>query len=153
MSGSEQQRLIEELDAAARGIDAAIAGLDDEKASRRGAEGWSVKDHLTHLTFWHEMRYFEVRRIVAGGRASFPVTSEEGVAAINDQVVANRRQLPFAQAVADLAFAREQVKTAVSEARAERLIGGSFEEIGPIGAGHEIDHAGFIEALRKEQGI
>ena len=146
-----KQELISEIDAAAARIDAAVAGLSDEQASTPAPDGWSVKDQLTHLTFWHEMRFFEVSRIAHGGRASFPNTDETGVEHLNEQIAANRRPLPLSQVVADLAFARDMVKQAVLAAADLDL--SLFEEIGPIGAGHEMSHAELITAWREKESI
>ena len=66
------EQFVSEIDAAKAQVDAAIAGLTDEQASRREIDGWSVKDHLTHLTFWHEMRFFELSRIARGGHFGLP---------------------------------------------------------------------------------
>ena len=148
-----QRQLVAELDAAARRVDAAIAGLTDEQASRPAADGWSVKDQLTHLTYWHEMRFFEMSRIARGGRASFPGTDEKGVEHINEQIAGNRRLLPLSQVVSDLGFAREMVRQAVLAAPDDRLVPAVFEEIGPTGAGHEMSHAGLIEAWRQREGV
>ncbi len=149
-----QQQLLSEIDAAAERVSAAIAGLTDEQASRAAADGWSVKDQLTHMTFWHEMRFFEISRIARGGRAGFPATDEKGVERINEQMAANRRRLPLAQVVADLDFAREMVKQAVLACPEDRLDQRLYEEIGiQGGAAHEIEHAGRIEAWRKQEGI
>jgi hypothetical protein len=147
-----QQQLIAEMDTAAERISTAIAGLNDEQASRPAAGGWSVKDQLTHLTYWHEMRFFEMSRIARGGRASFPGTDEKGVENINQQIAENRRRLPLPQVVADLGFAREMVRQAVLAAPEDRLIPSLFEEIGPHGAGHEMSHAALIEAWRQAEG-
>ncbi len=148
------QQLITELDHAAERVAAAIKGLTDEQASRSAADGWSVKDQLTHMTFWHEMRFFEISRIARGGRAGFPVTDENGVEHINEQMAANRRRLPFAQVVADLDFAREMVKQAVLACPEDRLNQRLYEEIGiQGGAAHEIEHAGLIEAWRQKESI
>ncbi len=148
-----QQQLVSELDAAAERVRVAIVGLTDEQASRPAADGWSVKDQLTHMTFWHEMRFFEISRIARGGRAGFPVTDEKGVEHINEQLAANRRRLTLAQVVADLEFAREMVKQAVLSAPEDRLDPALYEEIGPHGAGHEIQHAVLIETCRKQEGL
>lgn len=148
-----QQQIIAELDAAAERVDGAIEGLNDEQASRPAADGWSVKDQLSHLTYWHEMRFFEMSRIARGGRASFPGTDETGVEHINQQMAENRRRLPLSQVVADLGFAREMVRQAVLAAPEDRLVSSLFEEIGPHGAGHEMAHAGLIEAWRKKAGL
>lgn len=148
------QQLISELDHAAAQVAAAIKGLTDEQASRPAADGWSVKDQLTHMTFWHEMRFFEISRIARGGRAGFPATDEEGVEHINNQMVQNRRHLPLAQLLADLDFAREMVKQAVAASPEDRLDQSLYEEIGISGgAAHEIEHAGLIQAWRKQEGI
>ena len=150
-SPTANQRLVLELDAAAERVNAAVAGLTDEQASKPAADGWSVKDQLTHITFWHEMRFFEVSRVARGGNASFPLTEEAGVEHINNQTVENRRSLPLSQVIADLTFAREMVKQAVLAANDLDL--SRFQEVGPIGAGHEIEHAGLIGAWRKSEGL
>jgi hypothetical protein len=147
-----QQQLLAEVDAAARRVDAAIAGLTDEQASRPAADGWSVKDQLTHLTFWHEMRFFEVSRIARGGRASFPLTDETGVENLNEQIAANRRNLSLEQVAADLQFAREMLKQALL-ASPDDLAMSRFEEIGPVGSSHEMSHAELIEAWREKEGV
>jgi hypothetical protein len=131
-----------------------IEGLTDEQASRPAADGWSVKDQLTHLTFWHEMRFFEVSRIARGGAAGFPSAIEKYVEHVNEQMATNRRRLPLAQVVSDLDFAREMVKQAVVACPEDRLDQSLYEEIGiQGGAAHEIEHAGLIAALRKREGI
>jgi hypothetical protein len=144
-----QEQLVAELDDAARRLDAAIAGLDDEQASRPAPDGWSVKDHLTHLTFWHELRFFELSRIARGGRWGFPqVNTDE----INEQIAEGRRGIPLDQAMADLHFARDMVKQAILSAPADRLDPSLFAEIGPAGAAHDDEHAGLIEASRTREG-
>ena len=148
------QQLISELDHAAGRVSAAIEGLTDELASRPAADGWSVKDQLTHMTYWHEMRFFEISRIARGGGAGFPSTPEKYVEHINEQIAMNRRRLPLAQVVADLDFSREMVKEAVSACPENRLDQSLYEEIGISGgAAHEIEHAELIEAWRKKEGI
>jgi hypothetical protein len=148
-----QQQLIAELEAAAARIDSVIAGLTDEQASRPAADGWSVKDQLTHITFWHEMRFFETSRIARGGRAGFQETEEDGLEQMNRQMVENRRGLPLSQVMDDLRFVREMVKQAIVALPEEILDRAPFAEIGPNGAGHEMDHADLIEAWRKQEGI
>jgi len=148
------QQLVSQLDAAARRVKAAIEGLSDEQASRPALDGWSVKDQLTHMTFWHEMRFFEISRIARGGSASFPETSEDGVTHLNEQIAANRRRLTLAQIAADLDFAREMVKQAVLGAPEDRLDQSLYDEIGiQGGAAHEIEHAELITAWRRKEGI
>jgi len=92
------------------------------------------------------------KAIARGGDASFPLTDERGVEQLNEKIAANRRRLPLWQVVADLDFAREMVKQALL-AGSDDMAMSRFQEIGPIGAGHEIEHAGLIESWRKEQGL
>ena len=149
---SDRNLLLLELDTARTRVMEAIAGLTDEQMSQPDLEGWSVKDHLTHLTLWHEMRFFEVSRIARGGRAGFPETDESGIEQINQQFVANRRSLPTAQVLADLDFAREMVRQALITSPEDRLDLRFYDELGPNGAGHETDHAEIIDLMRKRMG-
>ena len=152
--GTERDQLILELKAARDRVLEAVSGLSEEQASRRAPDGWSVKDHLAHLTLWHEMRFFEISRIARGGRASFPITGEEGIDHLNEQFAANRRNLPYSQVLADLAFAHEMVLQAVAAAPEDRLDQRLFEEIGLRGgAAHDRDHAEMIAAWRQKEGI
>jgi len=148
-----RDQLFLEMDAARDRVNEAIVGLTEDQMSRPDIDGWSVKDHLTHLTLWHELRFFELSRISRGGRAGFPVTDEAGVEHINQQFVANRRPLPLAQVLADLDFAREMVRQAVATCPEDRLDVRFYEELGPNGAGHEIEHAAMIAAWRQREGI
>ena len=57
--GTARDQLLLEMDAARDRVSEAIAGLSEEQIARPDLDGWSVKDHLTHLTLWHELRFFE----------------------------------------------------------------------------------------------
>lgn len=151
-TATARDQLLLEMDTARDRVNEAIAGLSDEAMSRPDLDGWSVKDHLTHITLWHELRFFELSRIARGGTAGFPVTDEAGVEHINEQFAANRRSLPLAQVVADLDFAREMVRQAVSSCPEDRLDLRNYAELGPNGAGHEVSHAEMITAWRQREG-
>ena len=151
--GTTRDQLQLELDMARSRVKDAIAGLTEEQMSRPDLDGWSVKDHLTHVTLWHEMRFFEISRIARGGRAGFPVTDEACVEHINQQFAANRRSLPLTQVLADLDFAREMVRQAIATCSEDRLDQRLFEELGPNGAGHDTGHAAMIAAWRTREGI
>jgi len=154
-AATARDQLLLEMDAAHDRVNEAIAGLAEEQMSRPDLDGWSVKDHLTHLTFWHEMRFFEISRIGRGGQASFPSTdeAEAGVEQINQQFVANRRSLPFTQVLSDLNFAREIVRQAIAGCPEDRLDERLYEGIGMHGAGHDSEHADMIISWRKREGI
>ena len=152
-----QQQLIAELDHAADQVAAAISGLTDEQMSRPAIDRWSVKDHLAHITFWHEMRFFEVSRIARSGRAGFPVTDVvagvDPIDEINERFTTNRHGLLLAQVLADLDFARAMVRQAIEACPEDRLNLSLYEEIGPNGAGHDTEHAEMITAWRQKEGI
>jgi hypothetical protein len=150
---TDRNQLLLEIDTARTRVMEAIAGLTDEQMSQLELDSWCVKDHLTHLTLWHEMRFFEISRIAGGGHAGFPESDEAGIENINQQFVANRRSLPVAQVLADLDFAREMVRQVIAAAPDDRLDLRLYEELGPTGAGHDTDHAGIIESWRKRMGI
>jgi len=139
-----------ELDAAHARVREAIAGLSEEQASAAGPDGWSIKDHLTHLTLWHEMRFFEISRVARAGQPSFPLSTEEQVTQLNEAVAAHRRGLPLNQVVADLEFAWSMVEQAVAACPEDRLEHGFSGEIGPVGTAHDISHADMIQALRRK---
>ncbi len=151
--GTDRDQLLLEMDTARARLSEAIAGLSEEQTSRPDLDVWSVKDHLTHLTLWHELRFFELSRIARGGRAGFPETDEAGIEHINQQFVANRRPLPLAQVLADLDFARDMVRQAIAACPDDRLDLRHYEELGPIGAGHDISHADAIRAWRQREGL
>ena len=153
MRATTRDELLFELDTARARVNEAIAGLTDDQISHQDLDGWSVKDHLTHLTLWHELRFFELSRIARGGSAGFPVTDEAGVEHINQQFAANRRPLALDQVLADLDFARDMVREAVASCPEDRLDLRLYEELGPNGAGHEISHAEMITAWRGRKGI
>jgi len=153
--GTTRDHLLLEMKAARDRVDEAIAGLSEEQIARPDLDGWSVKDHLTHLTLWHELRFFEVSRIARGGRASFPLTdeAEAGVEHLNQQFVANRRSLSLTQVLADLDFSREMVRQALANCPEDRLDERFYEGIGIHGAIHDTEHADMITAWRKREGI
>jgi DinB family protein len=151
--GTVRDQLLLEMDAARDRVSEAVAGLTEEQLSRPELDGWSVKDHLTHLTFWHELRFFELSRIARGGRAGFPEIDDAAIEHINQQFAANRRSLPLAQVLADLDFARDIVRQAVTACPEDRLDLKLFGELGPHGAGHETEHAEAIVAWRKREGM
>jgi hypothetical protein len=149
---TDRAQLLSEWDAATGQLLAAVEGLTDEQASRELPGGWSARDHLTHVTFWDEMRFFEISRIARGGYASFPATDE--AEALNNQIAEHRRRLPLDQALDDLRFARSLVRDAIAGAPEGRLDPGLYDGIGLLGgAEHAREHAETITAWRKREGI
>lgn len=147
-----REEVADDLLKAAALVDAAIAGLTEDQASRATIDGWSVKDHLTHLTVWHEMRFFEISRVGHGGRSMTPDFGD--VDAFNETFARTRRDLPLAQVLADLAFAREMVHSAVANCPEDRLDSKHYLEASPAGGiAHETEHAEVIYAWRAKEKI
>jgi len=150
---TDRDELIQEMRAARQRVLEALAGLTEEQMSRPDLDGWSVKDHLTHLTLWHEMRFFEISRVARAGQPSFPLSTEEQVTPLNEAVAAHRRGLSLAQVVADLEFAWSMVEQAVAACPEDRLEHGFSGEIGPVGTAHDFAHAEMITAWRQREDI
>jgi hypothetical protein len=144
------QQLALELERSRELVREAIAGLTEDQASRPGPDNWSVKDHLTHMTLWHEMRFFEISRVARGGQPSFPESGEARILPLNEAFAENRRGLQLPQVVSDLEFAWEMVSEAVAACPEERLDQRLYAEIGiEGGAAHDREHAEFIRTLRE----
>jgi hypothetical protein len=152
MSMATRESVAQDLRDSAAKVDAAVAGLSEEQASRPAIDGWSVKDHLTHLTNWHEMRFFEISRVGHGGRGMMPTF--EDVNAFNETLASMRRGFSLKQSIADLDFAREMVQRAVAECPEDRLDSKHYLEASPAGGvAHETEHADAIAGWRKQAGL
>ena len=149
---TSREKVAQDLRNAAAKVDAAVAGLSKEQASGTAIGGWSVKDHITHLTIWHEMRFFEISRVGRGGRSLTPTFDD--VNAFNETLGSMRCGLSLEQSLADLAFAREMVQRAVAECPEDRLDSSLYLEASPAGGvAHETEHADHIEAWRKQASL
>jgi hypothetical protein len=133
----------------------AVDNLTDKQMLLPIDGGWSIKDHLIHITVWDEMRFFEISRIARGGDAGFPAMPDEAdIEWLNQPTVAMRRRLSLKQVILDLAYARDVVLQAVAICPEDRLDVSLYEEIGiEGGAAHDLTHAETILAWRKKEGI
>lgn len=149
-----RDEIICEYERAAAAISNATTGLSEEQASRPEIDVWSVKDHLSHVTLWHEMRFFEIGRCSQGRRPAFPGGYEDAVQTINQTFASLRRHLSLEDVLSDLEFARGWVIRAIAEAPEERLDPSLYEEMGPAGgAQHELAHAEVIFTWRQKEGL
>ena len=143
-----------EMKAARSRVLAAAEGLTEEQLSRAGIDGWSVKDHLAHLTVCDEFRFYEIGRVSRGARPAFPPEDGEQMDALNEATVALRRHLTLAELIADLEYARSLVLEAISQAPEHALAPeayGGFPVDGSIA--HDLEHAAAITAWREREGI
>ena len=153
MGGSRDQLLLE-MKAARSRVLAAVDGLTEEQISRPEIDGWSVKDHLNHMTVWHEMRFHEIGRVGRGGAPSMPLLDDGEVETLNGLMVAVRRGLPVAQVLEDLDFARSLVVEAIASAPEQALREELYGGIGLRGGiAHDLEHAETIRAWREREGI
>lgn len=150
---TENQKLVQWAEHAHANLLRSIEGLTEEQASRQEIDGWSVKDHLTHLAVWNEMRFFELSRVVQGGTYSMDPREEADILWLNEGFAQARRRLPYAQVIADLEFVHQLIVQAVTAAPEDRLAENLYGEMGPVGAAHEAGHATIIRAWREKVGV
>jgi hypothetical protein len=152
--GAARDQLILDLDTARARVMEAITGLTEEQMSRQEMDGWSVKDHLNHLTACDEIRFFEIGRISRGGQPTFRGLDGAPSDTFNETIVSHRRGLPTEQVLADLASTRSLVVEAIAGAPEHALSRDAYGDYPVDGSiGHDIAHAEIIESWRKEVGI
>ena len=151
--GSSRDQLIVEMKAARARVLAAIEGLSDGQASRSELDGWSVKDHLAHLTACDEFRFYEIGRVSRGARPVF-ASDDEQMDTLNEAMVTVRRHLTLEELIADLEFARSLVLEAISQAPEQALTPEAYGDFPVDGSiSHDLEHAAAIAAWREREGI
>ena len=153
MRAGPQARLAFTLKEAGSLVRRAVEGLTEEQMSRPAIDGWSVKDHLIHLTVWHEMRFHEVSRVARGGQAAYRLFTDEQLEAVNSLTVPLRRHLPGSQVLEDLDFARSLVAEAIAGCPEDALDENKYGEVGLTGVQHDFAHAETIKAWRQKEGL
>ena len=152
--GSSRDQLLLEMKTARSQVLGALEGLSDEQASRAELDGWSVNDHLSHLTACDEFRFYEIGRVSRGARTAFASVDDEQTDALNAIIVALRRNMTLEELIADLEFARSLVLEAIQRAPDHALSPeayGVFPVDGSID--HDLEHAAAITAWREREGI
>ncbi len=149
-----RDQLLADMQAARARVLDAVQGLSEEDVSRPELEGWSVKDHINHLTACDEFRFHEIRRVSRGGRSAFTGFGTEQGDSLNDLLVSQRRRLPWAQAFSDLNAARALVLEAIGAAPEDALDPGRYVMY-PVNGSipHDISHAAAISAWRDKEEI
>ena len=129
---------------------AAIEGLTDDQLSERTLDGWSVKDHLLHISLWDEIRAAEIERISAGHESLWRMSSEQ------DDIYRGlgidlRVGVSVAQAKWEIDATRRRVLDAITSATERGLDGSLYGEAG-LRSGHEAQHTKWIKRWRTEKG-
>jgi hypothetical protein len=130
---------------------AAIDGLSDALMTEPSLDGWSVKDHLTHLSLWDDIRAQEVERISAGHDTAWRMDGEQD-AAYSGLGHDLRLALSPAQARWELEKSRQRLLDALASATPRGLDASLYGEAG-LHSTHEAQHAGWIKRWRTEKGV
>jgi len=130
---------------------AAIDGLSDEAMTDPSLDGWSVKDHLTHIALWDEVRAAEIARISAGYDSAWKMAHGHDET-YNDLGHVLRKSLSPEQARWELATTGQQVQVAIASATSRGLDGSLYGEAG-LRSTHEAEHTQWIARWRSERGI
>jgi hypothetical protein len=130
---------------------AAIDGLSDELMSEPSLDGWSIKDHLLHLSLWDDVRADEVERISAGQETVWRMNGEQDAAysALGHDL---RLETSAAQARWEWEHARRRLIDAISSATERGLDRSLYGEAG-LRSTHEAQHTEWILRWRGEKGV
>jgi uncharacterized damage-inducible protein DinB len=129
---------------------AAIDGLGDDELIEPSLDGWSVKDHLAHLTLWDELRASEVVRISAGHDSAWHMAGDQSDA-YNELGYALRQNLSLDQVRWELATTHQRLLDAIAAATPRGLDGSLYGEAG-LRSTHEAEHTEWITRWRGERG-
>jgi hypothetical protein len=132
------------------GLLAALEGLTDAQLSERTLDGWSVKDHMLHISLWDEIRAAEIERICAGQESLWRMSTEQ------DDIYRSlgidlRMDASVAQAKWELEATRRRVLEAIASASERGLDGSLYGEAG-LRSGHEAQHTEWIKRWRAKKG-
>lgn len=130
---------------------AAISGLSAAQMVDPSLDGWSVKDHLAHLSLWDDIRASEVERISAGHDSAWRM-SEEQDTALNDLAYRLRLSLPLSQILWEFSTSHQRLIAAITAA-SERGLDSSLYGEASLHSTHEAEHTDWIRRWRAEQAI
>ncbi len=130
---------------------AAIANLDDDLLTEPSLDGWSVKNHLTHIATWDEIRASEVVRISAGHASAWRMSGDQETA-FNTVTYNLRQGLSLEQARWELETTRQRLLAAIASATPRGLDPSLYGEAA-LHSTHEAQHTGWIRRWRGEKGL
>jgi DinB superfamily len=129
----------------------AFDGLSDALMTEPSIDGWSVKDHLAHLTLWDDIRAAEVVRISAGHESAWRMT-EAQAATYNELGYTLRLDLSLEQARWELEASRARLLEAIASATPRGLDASRYGDAA-LRSTHESGHAEWIRQWRERKGV
>jgi uncharacterized damage-inducible protein DinB len=148
----DRDALLADFGSARAKLLAAIDGIPDELMVEPSLDGWSVKDHLLHLSLWDDLRASEVERISAGFESAWRMSDEQDET-YNVMGHDLRRELSLEHALWELTTSHTRLLDAIAAAAPRGLDASLYGEAGLVRAGHDEEHAGWIKRWRDEKGI
>ena len=115
-------QLLNKLEQAWAALRASYAGLTEAQLTEPGAAGdWSVKEILAHVTTWEEEALKYLPLILEGGRPPRYSVMYGGVDAFNAQMTEEKRRLPLADVLAQLAETHRRLVAYIESAPDEQF--------------------------------
>jgi uncharacterized damage-inducible protein DinB len=130
----------------------AIDDLSEEQLTEPSLDGWSVKDHLAHLSLWDDLRAGEIARVSAGHKPAWPPIDEDQTNDFNAFIQPLRASLSLEQVKWELETSRQRVLDAIASATERGLDGSLYGEAG-LRSTHEATHTRWIKRWRSERGF
>ncbi|MCC6946008.1 MAG: maleylpyruvate isomerase N-terminal domain-containing protein [Thermomicrobiales bacterium] len=127
-----------------------LSGLTEDQMTERTIDGWSAKDHLTHLAFWDRLRAEEIVRISAGYQSGCGF-SEEQVEQLNQIDHALFAACSLEQAWWEVERAHQSVLDAVASASPRGLEPERYSDAA-LQSDHEAEHIGWLSEWRDRMG-
>jgi uncharacterized damage-inducible protein DinB len=147
----DRQELLGHYNESRKKLLAAIDGLNEEQLSEPSIDGWAVKDHLSHIALWDDIRADEVERISAGFESAWKMTEQQDDVH-NDTGYELRRSLSAAQARWELETSRRKLMDAITAAPPEALDPSRYGAAG-LRSDHEDQHVEWLQRWRNEKGF
>lgn len=106
-------------------FDTLIAGLSEQQLQMPGMDGgWSVKDHIAHLTFWERVNLLEILKTIEQGASwtdpGFEST-EEVLEQTNQQVYLQNKDRSLADVLSEFQTTHQQVIAYLEKLSEEEL--------------------------------
>lgn len=118
----KKQQLLDKLEKAWQSFKDSYAGLSDEQMKMPGAtEDWSVKDILTHVSWWEEEALKHLPYILLGEQPPRYSVRYGGIDAFNAQMTELKRELSLSEACEQLEETHKRLVDYIQGAPEEQL--------------------------------